>query len=60
MITIALSSRSDFSKVFQLINSDLAPEEEIIYDLKKFSFFEPIDILLFTMTVIYFKNGTCQ
>src|ERR1035437_4512614 len=56
MITIALSSRSDFSKVFQLINSDLAPDEEIIYDLKKFSFFEPIDILLFTMAVIYFKN----
>jgi hypothetical protein len=56
MITITLSSRSDFSKVFQLINSDLAPHEEIIYDLKEFSFFEPIDILLFTMAVIYFKN----
>ena len=56
MINITLSSRSDFSKVFQLINSELAPDEEIIYDLKNFSFFEPIDILLFTMPVIYFKN----
>jgi hypothetical protein len=56
MINIALSSRSDFSKVFQLINSDLAPHEEIIYALKEFSFFEPIDILLFSIAVIYFKN----
>jgi hypothetical protein len=56
MITLTLSSRSDFSQVYKLINSDIPADEEINYDLKKFSFFEPIDILLFTMAVIYFKN----
>ncbi len=56
MPIITLSSRSDFSKVFQLINTGVAVNDEIVYDLRNFSFFEPIDILLFTMSVIFFHN----
>lgn len=56
MQIITLSSRNDFSKVFQLINMGVSGNDEIVYDLRKFSFFEPIDILLFTMVIIYFKS----
>lgn len=56
MTTITISSRSDFSNVFQLINTGVTANEEIVYDLRKINFFEPIDILIFTMAVIYFKN----
>ena len=56
MITIKLSSRSDFSHVFQLIHGNIDAREEIVYDLRNYSFFEPVDILLFAMSVIYFKN----
>lgn len=55
MITINISSRPDFSNVFQLISSDIDTGEEIVYDLRKFTFFEPVDTLLFAMSVIYFK-----
>lgn len=56
MPAIKLSSRNDFSKVFQLFNFAIEADEEIIYDLRNFSFFEPVDILLFTMSVIFFHN----
>ena len=51
MPIITLSSRSDFSKVFQLINTGVAVNDEIVYDLRNFSFYEPIDILLFSGSI---------
>jgi phage-related holin len=38
------------------MNSAGTITEEIIYDFRNYKFFEPIDILLFAMSVIYFKN----
>lgn len=56
MITISIAATSDFSKVYTLIQSNVAASEEIIYDLRRFNFIEPIDIVLLTMSVIHFRN----
>ena len=56
MINISLSKRTDFSHIYKLIAVGDISDEEIIYDLRNYSFFEPIDILLFTMSIIYFRN----
>ncbi|MHB8579331.1 MAG: hypothetical protein ACYDA4_05660 [Ignavibacteriaceae bacterium] len=57
MITVKLSSRSDFSQVYKLIHGDIDAGKEIVYDLRNYSFFEPVDILLFAMSLMYFKNN---
>lgn len=54
MSKIEISSKIDFSRVFEIVKDKELPGE-IIYDLKDYTFFEPLDILLFTMPVIYLK-----
>lgn len=53
---ITISYRSSFSQIFELINSIDSITDEIVYDLRGYSFFEPLDILLFTMPIILFRN----
>ncbi|OGV18110.1 MAG: hypothetical protein A2237_06235, partial [Stygiobacter sp. RIFOXYA2_FULL_38_8] len=53
---IEISSRKDFSKVYELFNYTLPSNSTVILDFKGINFFEPLDIILFSMCVIELKN----
>lgn len=57
-IKIEIVTISDYHKIFNLIKKNIS-NKNICIQIKK-SFLEPLDVLLLTQSIIYFKKNNCE